>query len=174
MSSIPFHDVALTPLLLGLRNAHHFISKGQTHAQTQSHPESEYTTASLHPDMKDLIYQIQRFTDIAKFIPERINPTNPTLSLPDTETTFPEALARVQRTIEYLESIEASTFEGREEAEVVMKNGGKEWKMSGREYVLKVAQPNFWFHVTTTYGILRMKGVDVGKMDFLVGGKASV
>jgi hypothetical protein len=144
MSSITFHHLALSPLLQGLRNIHHIILKGQAHAQSLSHDENDYLTASLHPDMKDFIYQIQRFTDAAKFVPPRINPSNPSISLPDTEKTFPELLARVQRTIEYLESIDEKSFEGKEEAEVVVKNGGRELKFVAKDYVLGVAQPNFW------------------------------
>lgn len=64
--------------------------------------------------MKDFIYQIQRFTDAAKFAPVRVNPANPSISLPDTEKTFEECLARVEKVIKYLESIEVGSFEGRE------------------------------------------------------------
>ncbi|OAK95384.1 hypothetical protein IQ06DRAFT_381228 [Phaeosphaeriaceae sp. SRC1lsM3a] len=171
-TAISFRDLALSPLLQGLRNVHHIISKGQAHAAAQSHDPNDYLNASLHPDMKDFIYQIQRFTDAAKFAPVRVNPANPSISLPDTEKTFEECLARVEKVIKYLESIEVGSFEGREKEEVVMKNGGSEWKFTALEYVMTVVHPNFWFHVTTTYAILRMKGVDIGKMDFLKGKQA--
>lgn len=113
-TAISFHHLALSPLLQGLRNVHHIISKGQAHASAQSHDANEYLHARLHPDMKDLIYQVQRFTDAAKFVPSRINPANEGISLPDTEETFEECLARVEKVIKYLEGIEEGSFEGRE------------------------------------------------------------
>jgi hypothetical protein len=145
MSSLSFHHIALSPLIRALKNAHHYISKGQKHAQSQSHDENDYLTARLHPEMKDLIYQVQRFTDAAKFIPARVDPSGPAISLPDTEKTFDELLARVKRTIEYLESIEEKAFEGKEGSEVVISMGDKEARFSAAEYVLAMAQPNFWY-----------------------------
>jgi hypothetical protein len=144
-TAVTFHHLALSPLLQGLRNAHHFISKGQAHAQAQGHDENDYLTARLHPDMYDLIYQVQRFTDGAKFVPSRINASCSTISLPDTEKTFPEILARVQKTIDYLESIDESAFEGKEGDEVVIKRKDSEQRFSAMEYVLTMAQPNFWY-----------------------------
>jgi len=121
--------------------------------------------------MKDFTYQVYRFTDAAKFVPSRVNPEAiKALSLPDVEKTFPELQARIKQTIEYIEGVEESSFTGRESSEVVLKFGPtKEFKFQALEYVLTFAQPNFWFHVTTAYDILRMKGVDVGKNDFLNG-----
>jgi hypothetical protein len=153
---LSFHRVSLSPLIRGLKNASHIIAKGQSHAQSQGHNEDDYLTARLHPDMKDLIYQVQRFTDAAKFIPPRIDPSGPTISLPDTEKTFDELLARVKRTTEYLESIEEKAFEGKEGEEIVIKMGAREARFSAAEYVLTMAQPNFWYvsslEISTKWG----------------------
>ncbi|EAT82209.1 hypothetical protein HBI56_079430 [Parastagonospora nodorum] len=170
-NTLSFHHIALSPLLQGLRAAHHFLQKAQTHCQAQSDEPSTYLNASLHPEMKDLIYQVQRFTDAAKFVPCRVNPDIEGISLPDTETNFEELFARVQKVIGYLEKVDERQFEGKEGEEVVVQLGKREWRGKKGEYVLQFAQPNFWFHVTTTYAILRMKGVDVGKLDFLTAGK---
>lgn len=129
-TAISFHHLALNPLLQGLRNVHHIISKGQAHAQAKSEDPNEYLTARLHPDMKDLIYQVQRFTDAAKFVPNRVNEKNEGITLPDTEKTFEECLARVEKVIKYLEGIEESSFEGREHEVSFMVYGmlrGSEW-----------------------------------------------
>jgi hypothetical protein len=80
-----------------------------------------------------------------RFIPARVDPSGPAISLPDTEKTFDELLARVKRTIEYLESIEEKAFEGKEGSEVVISMGDKEARFSAAEYVLAMAQPNFWY-----------------------------
>lgn len=144
MSSISFHHLTLTPLLLGLRNSLHILQKGQAQASSTSTSPSNLLEARLHPDMANLIYQVQRFTDAAKFIPSRINPANPTITLEDNEKTFEELIARVEKTISYLEGIKEESFVGREGEEVVMRNGGREMRFGAVEYVLTVAQPNFW------------------------------
>ncbi|KAH9866304.1 hypothetical protein J1614_008870 [Plenodomus biglobosus] len=173
MSSISFRDFCLVPLLNGLKNAHAFIAKADEHVKANSLDANDFLTGRLHPDMADFIYQIQRFTDAAKFIPPRVNPAIEAISLPDTEKTFPELLDRIQRTIAYLEGVDAKMFEGREQEDVpVSIAGGKlNLKFTAATYVWQFAHPNFWFHVTTAYDILRAKGVDVGKMDFLNGAK---
>ena len=94
--------------------------------------------------MKDLIYQVQRFTDAAKFVPSRVNPGIEGISLPDTEKTFEELLARVQKVIAYLEGVKEGQFEGKEKDQVVIQLGSREWRGEKAEYVLEVAQPNFW------------------------------
>lgn len=171
MAALTFHNVALTPIIGGLKNAHAFITKGYEHSKTQDIDPTDFLTARLHPDMMDFTYQIYRFTDSAKFIPNRVNPAVEGFSLPDEEKSFPELLQRIERTIKYLEGVDASHFEGREGEQVVMKFGPVEVKFTALQYVLQFAQPNFWFHVTTAYDILRHKGVDVGKFDFMNGAK---
>jgi len=169
MAPLSFRNIALSPLIAGLKNASAFISKAEKHIQTQNHNPNDYLTASIHPDMKDFIFQVHRFTDTAKLMPPRINPAISGLPLPDVEKTIPELQDRIKRVIDYLEGIDEAQFEGQEEHEVVLTFRTFEVKYTGLEYVLKFVQPNFWFHVATAYDILRMKGVDVGKFDFLNG-----
>ncbi|KAH7068362.1 hypothetical protein BKA63DRAFT_581824 [Paraphoma chrysanthemicola] len=161
-AAISFHKLALSPILLGLKNAHHFISKGQAYVAAQNHDANDYLTARLRPDMLDFTAQVYRFTDHAKFIPGRVNPENPTLPQPDVEKTFPELLDRITKT---------KSFEGKEgEKYTQILGGGKvkiEW--TAIEYVTLFAHPNFWFHIVTAYDILRMKGVDLGKPDYING-----
>ncbi|KAH8722674.1 hypothetical protein GQ44DRAFT_828766 [Phaeosphaeriaceae sp. PMI808] len=170
-TTVSFHKLALEPVLNGLKNAQAFLAKGQAHAEAQGHNPDDYLTAKLHPDMADLIFQVQRFSDSAKAIPSRVNPENPVLSLPDVEKTFPEIQDRIKQTIEYLESIDEKSFEGREgyEFAIQFKSRGAEAPFHAAQYVMAYAHPNFWFHITTAYNILRMKGVDVGKLDYLNG-----
>ncbi|KAF9692966.1 hypothetical protein EKO04_009159 [Ascochyta lentis] len=175
MAPKSFHTVALTPIIFGLKNVAAVIRKGEAHATNNNIDPTEYLTARLHPDMGDFCYQVYRFTDTAKHIVERSNPSAPTLSLADVETTFPDLLARVQKTLEYVESIEAEALDGREDDEIVIQLGKKlskgplEVRFTAFEYVMQQAHPNFWFHVTTMYDILRHKGVPVGKLDYSNG-----
>jgi hypothetical protein len=145
-TAVPFAQYALRPIIRGLKTISHVVSKGEVHAKAQGIDPSEYTTASIHPDMKDFVFQVCRFTDAAKFVPWRVNPENSSLSLPDVEKTFPELLARIQKVTEYLESIDEKTFEGREMSEVIIAfpHRGMQFKFTAAEYVMMYAHPNFW------------------------------
>lgn len=85
----------------------------------------------------------------------------------DNETTFPELQSRIAKTIEILEKVNPESMDGMEDAEVVLKIGGGDKKVTGRLYVLKYAIPNFYFHLCMAYAILRKEGVQVGKSDYL-------
>ena len=85
----------------------------------------------------------------------------------DNETTFPELRARIVKTIEVLENVDPKSMDGMEDAEVVMKLRAGDRKLTGRDYVLKYAIPNFYFHLCMAYAILRKEGVPVGKTDYL-------
>lgn len=175
MAPKPFSTVALTPLIFGLKNAAAVLRKAEAHAQTNTINATEYLTARLYPDMGDLCYQVQHFTQAAVDIVVRSNPAAPTLPFVDEEKTFSELLARVQKTLEYLESIDPAVLDGREDEAIVlllgkqMPKGPLEVRFTAFEYVLHQGHPNFWFHVTTMYGIFRHKGVPLGKMDFSNG-----
>ena len=87
----------------------------------------------------------------------------------DTETTFPELQQRIARTIAFLKSVNANKVVGAEDREIVMKFPQGEMKFTGRDFLAGFALPNFFFHVTTAYDLLRHKGITIGKMDFLGG-----
>lgn len=175
MASKSFHTIALAPIIFGLKNATAVIRKGEAHAKANNIDPADYLTARLYPDMGDFCYQVHRFTDNAKFIVERSNPSAPTITFTDDENTFPELLTRIEKTLEYVESIEANVLDGKEGDEIVLHlakhlpKGPIEVRLTAFEYVLRQAHPNFWFHVTTMYDILRHKGVPLGKIDFLNG-----
>lgn len=90
-------------------------------------------------------------------------------SYADTETTFDELQARIARTVEFLEGIREEQLDGAEERNVTLKVRGQEISFNGRDFLFGFALPNFFFHVTTAYAILRHNGVELGKMDFLGG-----
>jgi len=144
MSSITFHEICLTPVITGLKNAHGFISKGYEHAKAKNIDPNNFLTASIHPDMRDFRYQVYRFTDAAKFIPPRVNPSTEGITIPDTEQTFPELLERIQKTISYLEGVDAKSFEGREQETVTIPIGTG-IAFTAAQYVLVFAHPNFWY-----------------------------
>jgi hypothetical protein len=90
----------------------------------------------------------------------------------DTETTFPELKARVNKTIAFLKSLERKSFAGAENKEIVLKFPNTTFEFNGADYVGKFVLPNVYFHITTAYGILRNRGVALGKPDYLGGAKA--
>ena len=88
-------------------------------------------------------------------------------SFPDTETTFPELQERLEKTIRFLESLPAPAFEGAETRTITFKLRGEQASFSGRDYLFEFVVPNFYFHATTAYDILRHNGVPLGKRNFL-------
>ena len=116
--------------------------------------------------MGTLVYQIQRVSDTSKNATARVAGVEP-VSMPDNETTFEELQARIQKTIDALKAMPADSLDGKEEKEIVVKTRSGEYTASAKDYLLTFALPNFYFHVTTAYDILRHNGVPVGKSDYL-------
>jgi hypothetical protein len=153
---------ASVPLFVrALHNLAEILKKAETHPDAGSFAE-----ARLAPDMLTLAGQIQRASDAAKACAARLSGADAP-SFPDTEKTLPELLARIEKTIEYLRSVPSSTIDGSEEREIRFKAGPTEYVFTGVQYLQGFAIPNFFFHVTVAYAILRHRGVQIGKMDFL-------
>jgi hypothetical protein len=123
--------------------------------------------ARLAPDMRPLPAQYQMASDSAKNALARLTGTEAP-SMPDIETSFAELRDRCDRTIDYVRGFDARSLEGSEDREVVLKfPNGMGYRFRGDEYLAGFALPNFFFHVTTAYAILRNAGVSLGKPDFL-------
>jgi hypothetical protein len=166
-----FHAYALSPLIRSLRNVLLILRKAEAHAAAHSVDPTDYTTARLYPDMHDFCYQVYTLTKTAVEISSAINPSNPTLPLPNDETTFPALIARVEKALAFTDAIDPESLAGREtEPVVVTVTGGAQVRYpTAVDYVTRHAHPDFWFHTTVMYSLLRMKGVPVGKIDFLNG-----
>jgi hypothetical protein len=129
--------------------------------------EETLLEARLAPDMRPFPAQYQMASDSAKNALARLTGTQAP-SMPDTEKSFAELRDRCDRTISYLESFDASSLAGSEDREVVLSfPNGMGYRFRGGQYLTGFALPNFFFHVTTAYAILRNAGVSVGKPDFL-------
>lgn len=160
------YDVSIPPFIRALTNMKAFLEKARAHAAAQGWDEAELTGARLIDDMRPLTAQIQRATDTAKFLAVRVGGAE-NVAMADEEVTFADLAARIERTIDFLKAAPREGFDGKEDAEVVLTTPRGDTKFRGRDYVLGFAIPNFYFHVTTAYAILRMKGVPVGKLDYL-------
>jgi hypothetical protein len=145
-----------------------FIEKAEANAAARKFDPEVLLQQRLAPDMAPLVRQFQFASDASKLAVARLaGQTAP--SFPDTETTFAEIKERLKKTIEYIESVPASAIDGSEEREVVLKFPSGEMNFKGLGYLTGFALPNFFFHATTAYAILRHNGVDLGKRDFLGG-----
>jgi hypothetical protein len=149
------------------RNLDHVLAK----AEGSGIADDELVGARLIADMLPLSKQVQIASDTARFAAVRVGQAAPA-AMADDETTLAQLRERVAKTIAWLETVDAAGFAGREEAEVVLKMSKGEVTFTGHSYVTDFALPNFFFHVTMAYALLRMKGVPLGKMDFLAGGAA--
>lgn len=130
-------------------------------------PEKALIEARLAPDMRPLPAQYQMASDSAKNALARLTGTEAP-SMPDTEQSFAELKERCDKTIAYLNGFDAGALDGSEDREVVLKfPNGSGYRFVGADYLAGFALPNFFFHVTTAYAILRNAGVSLGKPDFL-------
>jgi hypothetical protein len=133
--------------------------------------DEELVGARLIADMLPLSKQVQIASDTARFTAVRVGQASPA-AMADDETTLAQLRDRVAKTIAFLEAVDAAGFADREGAEVILKLPKGEIPFTGQSYVTDFALPNFFFHVTMAYALLRMKGVPLGKMDFLAGSSA--
>lgn len=120
----------------------------------------------LAPDMLPFVSQVRIATDLAKGAVARLADVEP-MVLADDETTLAQLRARIMRTIAYVESVEAAQFAGAETRAVQLKFPGMELNFEGAGYLTSFALPNFYFHVTTVYALLRRAGVALGKRDYM-------
>ncbi|MBC3807347.1 DUF1993 domain-containing protein [Undibacterium seohonense] len=143
------------------------LQKAQAHAAEKKIDDQVFLQARLAPDMFNLIRQVQIAADFAKGVSARLA----NVDLPDfqdTENSFDELQARLSKTLDFISSLTAAQFEGSEVREVILRPGTpKEKKLVGTSYLLGYGLPQFFFHVTTAYDILRHHGVELGKRDYM-------
>jgi len=116
--------------------------------------------------MFPLSRQVQIASDAAKGCTARLAGVE-VPSWQDTETTFPELQARIEKTVAFVKGFSAAQIDGSEERTCILKVRGDELKFRGQDYLFKLSIPNFFFHITTAYDILRHNGVELGKFDYL-------
>jgi hypothetical protein len=161
--------MTLYPLVLEMKKMlgqmNRWIDKAEAHAASKDYDPNTLLQARLAPDMFPLVRQFQNACDTAKFAAAFTTGKEPP-SHPDTEQTFAEIRARIASVIDYLGTFTEADFESTESREV--KRPRWEGKsMKATDYFLEQALPNFFFHVTTAYALLRHNGVELGKKDFI-------
>lgn len=163
---LSLYDVSIPLYLRALANLSAILDRAVAFAEEKGIPHSDLLEARLYEDMAPLTRQIQFASDTARFTAKRVGQID-VAPIADDESSFDELKARIAATIAVLERAPASCMDGREEALVELQTPEGAFPFSGRDYVLVFAVPNFFFHVTTAYDILRHKGVPIGKLDYL-------
>ena len=149
-----------------LRNLSAILDKAQAHCEAKKIDPLALTQFRLYPDMFPLTRQAQIACDTAKGAVARLAG----MEVPkheDTEQTFAELKARIAKTLDFVESVKPAQIDGSEAREIVLKMRSGDVKFNGMQYLLGHALPNFYFHVTTAYNILRHNGVEIGKRDYI-------
>ncbi|MFJ2994000.1 DUF1993 family protein [Pandoraea sp. NPDC087047] len=164
--SITLYRATVPVYLRGLTVMADYIKKARAHCEAQSVDPDSILKAKLAPDMLDFVAQVQRVSDTAKFAVARLTGVE-SPKFEDTETTFDQLLARIANTEAFIAGILEDRFEGAESRQITLKFKTQQTTMDAVDYLFKFGLPNFYFHVTTTHGILRAQGVDVGKKDYL-------
>jgi len=142
------------------------LDKAAAYAEARKIDPAVLLNARLSPDMFAFTRQVQIATDHAKGAPARLAGL-PVPSFEDTEKTFPELKARIGRTLAFLATLKPEQIDGSEGRDIRLKVGGQDMAFKGQDYLLHFALPNFYFHATTAYAILRHNGLDIGKRDFM-------
>lgn len=164
--SLSMYQATVPVFVHMLENLSAILYKASDFAATRKIEPSVLINARLAPDMFCFARQIQIATDIAKGCVGRLGATEiPVFT--DTETTFAELQERIGKTIAFLQSVNQAKIDGSENCSIKLTVGKKDYNFSGLEYFLTFAQPNFYFHLTTAYNILRHNGLDIGKRDYL-------
>ncbi|MEI6302750.1 MAG: DUF1993 domain-containing protein [Betaproteobacteria bacterium] len=149
-----------------LGNLSNILDKAQAHVEAKKIDATVLTAYRLFPDMLPMATQVRIACDAAKGVVARLAGVDIPVH-EDNETTLIELKARVAKTIAFIQTVNAAQIDGTEDKDIVIKRGDKETHYKGMQFLLGHAVPNFYFHVTTTYNILRHNGVELGKRDFL-------
>ena len=161
------YEASVPGMIRTLENLSKIIDKALAQAKAEDKDLKTLLEARLAPDMHPFTRQIQIVSDTARGVARLAGLEVP--SMPDVETTFPELKERLAKTITFLKSLPKEKFDGAETRKIEMKIPDRVLEFPGGFYLTGFVLPNFYFHVTTAYGLLRHKGINIGKMDFLGG-----
>jgi hypothetical protein len=160
-ASVPVY----TQFLTSLSNV---LKKGAAHAEAKKIDPVVFVTGRIAPDMLPLSAQVQIATDHVKGSLSRLAGVEAP-KFEDTEKSFDDLQARIQKTLDYVKTFKPAQIDGTEGKEIVLTFGTQKFPFNGQTYLIQFALPNFYFHTTMAYAILRHNGVEIGKRDFMGG-----
>ena len=149
-----------------LTNLSAILDKAAAHAQARKIDPAVLLGARLYPDMFTFTRQVQLASDFAKGAAARLAGDVPP-KYDDVEVSFAELKERIARTIAFLDAAKPERIDGSEQREIELKGANQTWRFTGLDFLAHFALPNFFFHMTTAYDILRHNGVELGKSDFV-------
>ena len=165
--TISMYDASVPVIKQMLAGLSGVLAKAEAHAAARKIEPAALLQARLFPDMFPLVRQVQIACDFGKSIPSRLAGVD-VPAYDDTEQSFDELRARIARTLAVIDGIAPASFEGSEAIEIVLRPGTpKERTLDGKTYLLSYGLPQFFFHVTTAYALLRHNGIEIGKKDFM-------
>jgi len=164
--SLTMYQASIPAFVRMLGNLSAILDKAAAHAEAKKIDPAVFVNARLAPDMFPLSRQVQIATDMVKGCAARLAG----IEVPryeDNETTFAELQARIDKTKAFIQSVNASQIDGSEERPITLKFGSRELSFLGQPYLLDFVLPNFHFHLSMTYAVLRHNGVEIGKKDYV-------
>ena len=164
--STSLYDLTIPVFIRNLETLDRILAKGEAFAAETGIDPAELLGARLYDDMGPLLSQIQRVSDSAKGTAVRLGGIE-NVVMADDEQTFADLHARIAKTITFLQGVPREAIDGKEDIVVSLKTPSRTVDFTGQSYVQAFVLPNFYFHMTTAYGLLRMKGVPLGKLDYL-------
>ena len=164
--SISMYQASVPRFANILGNLSNILDKAQAHVEAKKLDAATLTNFRLFPDMFAMTRQVQIVCDTAKGVVARLAGVDIPVD-DDKEQTLADLKARIAKTIAFIQSVPQAKIDGSEDKAIVIKRGEKETRYKGMQFLLGHAVPNFYFHVATTYNILRHNGVEIGKRDFL-------
>lgn len=163
---LTMYQASVPAFIRGLTNLRAILRKAQDHAEAKKIDPAVLLASRLYPDMHPLVRQVQIAVDAAKFCVARLAGQEPP-KFEDVEKTFEELDARVAKTIAYIKEVDAAKLDGSDSRTVTLNLPSGALEFEGLDYLFNFGLPNFYFHLTTAYGILRHNGVEIGKFDYL-------
>ena len=163
---ISMYEASIPTFLHTLRNLKTFLEKGNAHAEARKYDPNLLAATRLTADMLPLTRQVQIASDAAKGAAARLTGVDPP-KFEDNETTLADLIGRVDKTIDYLQGFKPEQFEGADERTITIPTPRQTFTFPGLIFLRHWALPNFFFHVTTAYNLLRSNGVELGKADYL-------
>jgi uncharacterized protein len=164
--SLTIYDASVPVFERMLANLSRILSKAEAYAVEQRLEPAVLLQARLYPDMFPLVRQVQIACDHAKGATARLAGLEPP-AFSDDERTFDEISGRIARTLDHMRSMAPASFDISTSRKIEFKLGGREMQFEAKQYLFNFALPNFFFHVTTAYDILRHGGLKIGKRDYL-------
>ena len=166
--SISMHTASVPIFVRMLGNIDGWLDKAEAHAAERKFEPSVYLETRLAPDMLPFTQQIQIACDAAKFCLARLSGTEAP-KFEDNEASLADLRQRIRKTIDYVQSVPVDQIDGSDDREISVPRRAGPILMKGEMYLKHFVLPNFFFHVTTVYALLRHNGVNLGKSDFLAG-----